>query len=275
MKSKNSSKKNQDIIHYEFLGDGAETVVLVNGLARSSRHWLDFPAELVKRGYRVLLVDNRGFGRSSQLPLSYFSSVADYADDIDQVLKRENISKFHIIGLSLGGMIANSLAALDASRVQTLTIVNSSTAKSYMMRLSSGGFLKLLKMGLQKNPRRRSATELNVLLNMDENHHKWENYLDRLEEIEREEPVKVANVNAQINAAMRFNLNRIAKNITCPVLILYSDQDQFVPNRNSFAVHQRLNHGVRKCLKGHGHELMMSAPEEVASEFADFAKAKR
>jgi len=270
--TKKDQRRPGDSIYYETRGEGTETVVLINGLARSSRHWLDFPDVLVEKGYRVVLTDNRGFGRSRDLPLRYMSHVRDFAVDIDKILRKEKITEFHIIGLSLGGMIANELAAIENRRVRSLTIVNSSSANTVLLRLSTVGLLRLGQMGAAaRNIRKRSTIEVKALLNYREDNPKFEPLLERLIEIEKLEPVKIQNVNSQINAARRFNLKRISKNIECPTQIVYSDADKFVPNKNSFSLHKLLPHSELKCIKGHGHELMMSAPQEVAKVFEELA----
>lgn len=98
-------------INYEFHraeGNSAQTVVLVNGLADDLNTWDPQVPALTKAGYSVLRYDNRGIGRSASPPGPYTSQIL--ADDLHALLKYTSTIKFHLIGLSMGGMIAQTYA---------------------------------------------------------------------------------------------------------------------------------------------------------------------
>ena len=80
-------------------------LVLVRGLARNMCHWMGFE-ELVAEHFDVVLVDNRGFGYSSNVPIKWADTVDDYALDILEVLDQEHIEQAWMFGISLGGMIS-------------------------------------------------------------------------------------------------------------------------------------------------------------------------
>ena len=256
--------KQSKLIHYEIRGQGKRTVLLINGLARSSRHWFDFPDYLVKKGLRIILVDNRGFGRSKHLNLGLRSRASDFAQDIMLVLEKENIEDLHVVGLSLGGMIALELAGLIPTQVKSLTIVNSSAANTHHMRISSKGLLKLGKMGLQRSVEMRTKVELQALTTLDEKSTRYKEVFDAFVEYEKMEPVKVQNVPLQLNAAIHFKLEPIRQNIKMPLLVLYSSHDAFVPNQNSFGLQKKLPQATVRCIEGKGHELMIEDPEGVS-----------
>jgi 3-oxoadipate enol-lactonase len=98
-------------INYVLDGSGSNgLVVLVNGLADSLQTWdLQVPA-LLKAGYRVLRYDNRGIGASSRPPGPYTAEMM--ANDLHQLLKHPDldVKTFHLLGVSMGGMIAQSYA---------------------------------------------------------------------------------------------------------------------------------------------------------------------
>jgi 3-oxoadipate enol-lactonase len=92
---------------YTIDGDGRETVVLVNGLADTKETWeLQVPA-LVEH-YRVVSFDNRGVGESSTPPGPYTSK--QMAEDLASLVDALEIPKFHLLGVSMGGMIAQEYA---------------------------------------------------------------------------------------------------------------------------------------------------------------------
>jgi pimeloyl-ACP methyl ester carboxylesterase len=74
-------------IYYETRGDTGPWVVLIQGLGLSSRFWFDQPERLLAAtpSYRVLLVDNRGVGRSDRAAHAF--RVADMADDVAAAMR--------------------------------------------------------------------------------------------------------------------------------------------------------------------------------------------
>ena len=96
-------------LHVEQAGppDGPP-LVLLHGLGSSSEDWLWQRDELTAAGYRLLMVDARGHGRSEK-PYSRYR-IEDMAGDVAHVLDGLGVSQAHVCGLSLGGAIATPLA---------------------------------------------------------------------------------------------------------------------------------------------------------------------
>lgn len=114
-------------LHYEQRGRG-EPVVLLHGLGSSSEDWEPQLARLATR-YRVIAIDIRGSGRSRDLvrPGGPFS-VRMFAADVAAVLDHLDAAPAHVVGLSMGGMVAFQLALDHPRVVRTLTIINSGPA---------------------------------------------------------------------------------------------------------------------------------------------------
>ena len=108
-------------INYEIDGEGAPngTVVLINGLADDLQSWgFQMPA-LLEAGYRVLRIDNRGIGLSDRPAGPY--SARMLADDAKALLDQLGIRDFHMMGVSMGGMIAQEYA-LAHGGLKSLTL---------------------------------------------------------------------------------------------------------------------------------------------------------
>lgn len=109
---------------YETAGQG-EALLLLHGLGSRSEDWqLQLPA-FVSR-YRVVVADMRGHGRTSKPPGPY--SVPMMAADVLGLLDALGIDAAHVVGLSMGGMIAFQMAVDRPERVRSLVIVNSGPA---------------------------------------------------------------------------------------------------------------------------------------------------
>ncbi|MBC7476842.1 MAG: alpha/beta fold hydrolase [Pseudorhodobacter sp.] len=98
----------------------AETIVLINGLADDLESWgFQIPA-LVEAGFRVLRFDNRGIGKSGAPAGDYSSRML--ADDAKALVDMLGISRFHLMGVSMGGMIAQEYAIAYGSDLKSLTL---------------------------------------------------------------------------------------------------------------------------------------------------------
>lgn len=96
-------------INYRFEGSGpGDIIVLVNGLADDLTTWDYQVPAFLKARYRILRYDNRGIGQSSRPPCGYSAEMM--ADDLHALLSKLDIKKFHLLGVSMGGMIAQSYA---------------------------------------------------------------------------------------------------------------------------------------------------------------------
>ena len=107
-------------IWYEYFGDGhRETVVLLNGLAMSTRAWYGFLPLLLDE-FDVLLYDYLGQGESSKPDAPY--SITRIADYLAVIMDELGVEKVHSMGISYGGFIAIEHARQHHRRLHTLTL---------------------------------------------------------------------------------------------------------------------------------------------------------
>src|SRR3954454_16671695 len=131
-------------IAYETFGDPSDpALLLVMGLATQMIAWHDdFCAELTERGFFVIRFDNRDVGRSTamrDLPVPTMRqlvlrerkaagyTLSDMAADAIGLLDHLGIEKAHVVGASMGGMIAQTIAIEHADRVLSLASIMSNT----------------------------------------------------------------------------------------------------------------------------------------------------
>lgn len=107
-------------IDYLIEGDGPETIVMVNGLADEKESWGYQTPDFVAAGHRVLTFDNRGVGQSSMPPGPYTTRL--FAADTKALVDALGISGFHMVGTSMGGMIAQEFAIHYGSDLKSLTL---------------------------------------------------------------------------------------------------------------------------------------------------------
>ena len=108
-------------LYYEIHGVG-EPLLLIHGLGSSSRDW-EMQVDVFAQNYQVITIDVRGHGKSSKPPGPY--SIPIFTEDTVKLLKTLRVSPAHILGISLGGMIAFQLGISHPELVRSMIIVNS------------------------------------------------------------------------------------------------------------------------------------------------------
>jgi 3-oxoadipate enol-lactonase len=106
-------------VHYRLEGAGNETIVLVNGLADDLETWAFQMDDFLAAGYRVLRFDNRGVGGTDKPAGPYSSRML--AGDAKNLVDHLGITDFHLMGVSMGGMIAQEYALAYGSDLRSVT----------------------------------------------------------------------------------------------------------------------------------------------------------
>ena len=106
-------------IYYETHGNG-EPILLIPGLGSGLNSWALVAAELAKQ-FEVIIMEPRGSGRSEPSDLEYTGDLV--ASDVLAVLDDANRQSVHLVGVSMGGMIAQQFVLRHPERVRSLTLV--------------------------------------------------------------------------------------------------------------------------------------------------------
>src|ERR1700722_4085311 len=116
-------------IYFEWLGDPEQpTLLLTNGLGSQCVNYsTDWCRQFSNEGFRVIRFDNRDVGLPSKMDDDY--SLSDMADDAVAVLDEVGVSRAHVMGCSLGGMIVQRLAIDHSDRLLSVTSVMSRTGE--------------------------------------------------------------------------------------------------------------------------------------------------
>ncbi len=112
-------------LYYELHGDGPP-LVLVMGIGYDSSLWTLAQVPVLSTQFQVILVDNRDAGRSSKARQPY--TIADMADDLAGLLDELGIQRSHVLGLSMGGMIAQEFALRHGDRLDRLVLAGTGAA---------------------------------------------------------------------------------------------------------------------------------------------------
>jgi 3-oxoadipate enol-lactonase len=109
-------------IHYRISGDGDQDLVLINGVGDDLDGWANQIGDFTGAGLRVISYDNRGVGQSSQPPGPYTSG--EMAADLDALVTGLGLARFHLAGVSMGGVIAQEYAVAHGGGLVSLVLAN-------------------------------------------------------------------------------------------------------------------------------------------------------
>jgi 3-oxoadipate enol-lactonase len=112
-------RANGQELYFEVHGEGPP-LVLIMGIGYDARLWTLAQVPALSRMFQVVIFDNRDAGRSSQAAAGY--TIADMADDVVALMDALDITRAHLLGLSMGGMIAQEFALRHQGRLHRLVL---------------------------------------------------------------------------------------------------------------------------------------------------------
>ena len=261
---------------YERIGDrGADPLVLVAGLGQQLHSWPDaFCAQLAERGFEVIRFDNRDAGRSTHprfrpasLPAMFAGrfppeqyDLKDMAADTVGLLDALDIETAHLAGVSMGGMISQTVAALHPARVRTLTSIMSTTGSRLIGRPA---FSTLRLMGAKPPKSREEAVESAVTMFRHISSHGFpfdEAWVREKAGIGWDRDPTAGGVGRQLGAILKSG-NRTAwlRKITAPTLVIHGDRDRMVHPTGGAATARAIPGARLETVPGMGHDLPAGA----------------
>lgn len=252
--------------YYEIKGSG-EPVIMIRGLGRWSEHWVGFDKRLAEH-WKVITFDSRGLGRTTT-PLLPWNTMTDLAADIALILRTERIDSAHVVGTSLGGMIALEFAAKFPQMAKSVTAINSSVGRSGHRRLSWGASHALMRAA--KTGDKMYPELARVLLATSAPQELVQMLAKDWQEVDKKYSLPIAIVTQQLLVAMRWrHITRVAQALQCPVQIVSADEDQFVPRGNSLFLANRIPGALFTKIPNSGHETHVDQPEALEKALSDF-----
>ena len=281
-------------IEYETHGDPAHPpMLLIMGLGMQLTRWpIELVDALVARGYYVIRHDNRDIGLSTHfdeagkpsLPrvvltrlfgmrprLAYYLS--DMADDAVGLLDALKIERAHIVGASMGGMIAQHVAARYPERTRSLTSVMSTTGRRGLPRATPEAMAVLTKRPL--NADLATILEFGVKAARAVGSPAYpapEARLREKTELDFHRSFHPVGALRQMAAIVADGDRRaMLRKVTAPTLVIHGEADPLVPVEGGHDTAASIKGAKLHLVPGMGHDLPLELVDEIVGKIAEVA----
>jgi pimeloyl-ACP methyl ester carboxylesterase len=257
-------RKGKMEIEYRSEGSGPP-VTLVHGVGANLGSW-DAIAERLSRRYRVIRLDLRGHGQSSRIETC---RLGDFLDDVSLVLDTLGIAHTHLVGFSLGGMIAQAYVLAYPERVDRLALISAVAGRTDEERANV-------------QARARKVREEGIASVVAAAEDRWfteafrmknpEVVARRLEELKANDPRSYA---AAYAVFAEVDLGSRLRDIRHPTLIVTGEHDVGSNTRMARFMHDAIAGSTLRILPNLKHSVLLEAPTDIAGLLLEFLSAER
>jgi|SRR5271166_2188036 len=243
-------------------------LVLIQGMGLDRLGWEPVLRKLGRR-FRLVLVDNRGVGHSDR-PAGSFT-VADMTGDIVAVLDAAGVRRAHVLGASLGGLVAQELAITRPERVDGLVLACTAPGWPFTYPMPVASMRLMVTTGrMTAEAARRRHTENALSAGTVRDHPELVN---RLLELQGSRPADAGVLPAQAAAGARYAGGLSKARIGARTLVLHGGADQVVDPRNGKLLASRIPGARLVTFPELGHLLFWEDPDGFADAVTSFLLA--
>jgi pimeloyl-ACP methyl ester carboxylesterase len=249
-------------INYKVEGQG-EPLVMIMGFTANRSNWMP-QIPLFKKYYRVITFDNRGVGKSDKPPGPY--STRMMADDTAKLMDLLEIEKAHIVGLSMGGMIAQELAINYPQRVMKLVLASTYARQDE----TSGDTLEQAKF-LQLTPEKKVGAMVSLAFNKPFYRFTF-GLLARVQTMFTGASGR-AGIAAQSEACLKHNTLERLSSITAPTLVIVGTGDRIIKPVSSEVIAGKIPDAKLVKVQGGSHYFSFEMRKVFNREVLNFLKS--
>jgi 3-oxoadipate enol-lactonase len=255
-------------LHYERAGSG-EPLLLIQGMSGTHLAWGDPFRGQLEEGFDVIAFDNRGIGLSA--PIEGPFTIAEMAADTAELLDRLEIEGAHVVGISMGGMIAQELALARPERLRSLTLgctycggpgsqlIPQENAEKLVAGLASGDRDKAIRASYEVN--------LSPAFRADEG--RW----DAFHEMATKARAARQTIELQAQAVFGHDTSGRLGEISAPTLIVHGSEDGMLPLVNGRQIASLMPDARLEIIEGVGHMFWWEQPQRSAELIREHALA--
>jgi 3-oxoadipate enol-lactonase len=254
-------------IAYETVGKG-EPLLFVHGLGYDRRGWGPLPA-LLANDFQVVLFDNRGVGESDVPEGPY--AVGQMAADAIAVLDAAGIDRAHVLGVSLGGYVAQEIALTYPNRVRKLVLGSTAPGGTRSHPMPQAGL-----EAFGRFPTMERKAGLRLMVENSLGPHGVRERPELVEEIfayRLERAPTLAGWQAQAYAGATFDAYDRAPGIAAQTLVVHGGADTVVDPRNAELLVELIPDAHATLVPERGHLVHWQEPELLAPIVREFLRS--
>ena len=248
--------------YYELAGSG-EPVIFIPGLGATSQAWSPV-AEHLSDEFTTICIDNRDIGQSvSKRPPH---TVSDYSADLAELFDHLQIERAHIVGISMGGVIAQRFAVDHPSSVHRLVLISSSYQFGPYLR----EIAQLVGQAMHRFPKHIFERTMEVLgagpLHLDANPRRIDDKIKQL--LEADVSTKATMRQLRALGASRFLPNEYR--IVARTLVIAGEFDSLIPHYYARQMAHRIDDSHFVLIRDAGHNPIQESPHTVMPLVREF-----
>ena len=248
-------------MYYEVNGEGFP-LVMIMGLGANLYWWEPRFVQGLAKNFKTIMFDNRGAGRTEVSDKEY--TIKLFADDAAALMDALRISKAHILGISMGGMIAQELALNHPGKVEKLVLCSTNLGGEKSIPASEETLGLMMRAGTAPIGEERARLTVPLCYTKEF----AENNKDRIEFfVQRilKDPISSEAFLRQIGAIMSFSTFDRLSGIKAPTLVLHGKRDVLIPPVNGSILAEAIPNAKLVLLEKSAHILGEDLEEAVNS----------
>jgi 3-oxoadipate enol-lactonase len=247
-----------------YLQGAGEPLVLIRGYGNAGSMWYQQTPAL-SRAFKVISFDNRDTGNSDRVAGPY--TISDLAEDTLSLIESLNLGPVHLLGLSMGGMVAMEAALRTPSLVKTLILAGTACNADQGLTVDPevlALFATLPELSDEENVRRSLPAFFSDRTLEDQGF--IDEYVRR--SLAQRPPLTTFQRHSQ--AMQGFDCCRRIREVTRPALIQHGGADRLLPVENALLLEKRIPQARLAVYEGLGHLFLMEDPDTFNADVQRF-----
>ncbi|MFD2923152.1 alpha/beta fold hydrolase [Halobacillus naozhouensis] len=253
-------------MYYEEKGEGP-VLVMIMGLGANLDWWGDDFRNDLSREFRTIAFDNRGSGRTDRPTTGY--TIANFARDTIELMNKLDIKKAHIMGFSMGGMVAQEIALHYPERVDKLVLGCTNCGGDQQVPADED-----VRAWLQKENSGTQGKVKDHLVHILFPHKFASTHKEFIKEVLKwagKAPIDAMSFQRQLRMIFQWdgNYDRLT-GLTVPVLVMHGQEDAIIPAENANILNKMIPESELRLFEGGGHGFNTQFPHKVSTEVLSF-----
>ena len=257
-------------IEYYVEGSGPPLLMIMGWIGHAG-FWGEPFLEPLRSRFRVIRLSNRGTGLSDKPPGDV--TIKTMADDAAGLLRELGIERAHVMGISMGGMIAQELVLNYPQAVQGLVLGCTNCGFARGPQAAPQVMVTLAQSNAATTPRDRVKQYLLAASTPEFVRKEEEGLIGWVMKTFLEAPTPLDSIGRQFGAIAQFDAYDRLPQLKAPTLIVHGDKDLLVPVGNADILRERISGSRVHIIRDAGHMFFWEKPGESAGAIIEFLKS--